>query len=189
MGTWRAYHSKNKSVRRTIALGREEDLTREQAEQMLKNIIDRDVEQFEAVRFLSATTKPKQQRRVKPDGNLTPGAIGSIAEYAVAIDLMERGFHVYKAMSPQSACDLMVCDAAGNFRLRIEVKSAEYRQGRAICVNVQRNAGKFDVLAILTNEGSILYRTHNGIGNLLGFSADIDQQLTSARQALVRGVG
>jgi hypothetical protein len=171
MGTWRVYHTQNKSVRRTVTLGREGDLTREEAERMLKNIIDRDVEQFEAVRFLSAATKPKQQRRIKPDVDLTAGVIGSIAEYAVAIDLMERGFHVYKAMCPQSACDLMVCDATGEFRLRIEVKSAEYRQGR-VAVNVRRNAGKFDVLAILTNDGSILYRTHNGIGNPLGVSDD-----------------
>lgn len=177
LGTWRVYRGTNKSARRTVNIGRESDLTEEQAKQKLRAIIDRDTEQFEAVRFLSATTKPIQKRtpRSKPIHGLT---VGAVSEYLVVIDLMERGLYVYRATSPSAVCDLMVCDFNGDFRLRVEVKTAQGGKDRKPFVDVTRNAGKFDILAVVNADGSIIYSTHNGIGLPKVFLNDPDSQLT-----------
>lgn len=42
---------------------------------------------------------------------LMAGAAGAIGELVAATDLMRRGYHVFRAMSPVSPCDLLVYPA------------------------------------------------------------------------------
>lgn len=54
---------------------------------------------------------------------ISPSTLGTLREMLVAIDLMRRGFDVFKAMSPNSPCDLVAL-RGDSPALRIEVKTA-----------------------------------------------------------------
>ena len=56
-------------------------------------------------------------------GGLVTGTRGAVSELRVVVDLMERGFHVYRAMSPSCPCDLVVWKEDGPV-IRVEVKTA-----------------------------------------------------------------
>lgn len=53
---------------------------------------------------------------------LATATVGTIAELKVAVDLMSRGFDVFRAMSPASPCDLMAMKEGRQFD--IEVRTA-----------------------------------------------------------------
>jgi len=53
---------------------------------------------------------------------LATGTVGAIGELRVAIDLMSKGFDVFRALSPAASCDLLVMKEGKLFD--IEVKSA-----------------------------------------------------------------
>lgn len=71
---------------------------------------------------------------------------GAAAELRAAADLMLRGFHVYRAMSPSCPCDLVVWKADGPV-IRVEVKSVvkNYVTG-AIYRRKNADRNVFDVL-------------------------------------------
>ena len=48
---------------------------------------------------------------------------GALSELRACVDLLGRGFHVYRSMSPSSPWDLVVAIPSGRM-LRVEVKSA-----------------------------------------------------------------
>lgn len=61
-------------------------------------------------------------RAVNPHvGTLCSGSIGALGELVVAIDLLKRGFEVFRAISPASTCDLAVL--RDGKLLRIEVRT------------------------------------------------------------------
>jgi hypothetical protein len=53
---------------------------------------------------------------------LSSGTVGALQELRVSVDLMIRGYEVFRALSPSCSCDLMVLN--GNKMLRIEVRTA-----------------------------------------------------------------
>jgi hypothetical protein len=84
--------------------------------------------------------------------------VGAIAELAVAVDLMRRGFSVYRALSPASDCDLAV--VKDQQLLRVEVKAGTRQGENSYRANVRpEQEGKFDVLAIyLPAENLVVYK-------------------------------
>lgn len=67
---------------------------------------------------------------------------------------MQKGYDIYRPLSPMASCDLL--GVYDQDIIRIEVKRGEVSEdGRASC-DVRRNAGKFDLLAIVTS-GEIHY--------------------------------
>ena len=57
--------------------------------------------------------------------NLNTGTIGTIQELRVNIDLLKKGFEVFKALSPMCSCDLLVQKEKKIFS--VEVKSVSKR--------------------------------------------------------------
>ena len=55
---------------------------------------------------------------------LSTGTKGALAELKVAINLIERGYEVFRAVSPASPCDFAILK--NNKMLRLEVKSRHY---------------------------------------------------------------
>jgi hypothetical protein len=82
---------------------------------------------------------------------------GTISELVAAIDLMRRGYDVFRALSAQSSCDLV---AIGHDQmLRIEVRSTTYgKVGKPYAVAARRDAGRFDVYALVTSDGVVHHR-------------------------------
>lgn len=79
------------------------------------------------------------------------GTVGALAELLVSADLLNRGYEVFRALSPSCSCDLVA--VRGQYILRIEVKNA-HRTPAGICFNVRFDPEKADVLALydrLTN--------------------------------------
>ena len=61
---------------------------------------------------------------LNPQSTLSPTASGSISEYKVIIDLLIRGFEVFRSVEPGATCDLAILQ--NNKLLRVEVKTTKY---------------------------------------------------------------
>ncbi|MGH7745478.1 MAG: hypothetical protein ACREQ5_11910 [Candidatus Dormibacteria bacterium] len=85
--------------------------------------------------------------------HLCTNAIGAIGELRVSVDLLAKGYEVFRAVSPSSSCDLI---AIKNGRsLRLEVRTGRvYRTTGKMSYTIQpKDAGKSDHYAIvLTDE-------------------------------------
>lgn len=55
------------------------------------------------------------------------GTVGALNELRVATDLMQKGYHVFRALSPACPCDLVVFGPAGQC-LKVEVKTGHARR-------------------------------------------------------------
>lgn len=84
-----------------------------------------------------------QQNR-RSDVRLTPGTVGAIGELRVAIDLLQKGHAVFRALSSSCPCDLAVLH--NNKLITVEVKTASItRSGKLTCPNSKKQV--HDVLA------------------------------------------
>jgi hypothetical protein len=81
--------------------------------------------------------------------------LGALAELQVSADLLRRGFHVFRAVSPAASCDLVAM--RGEEILRIEVKSAR-RYACGVQYNNPKDRSRFDVLALAVEGEGIEYR-------------------------------
>lgn len=83
--------------------------------------------------------------------HLSPAGIGAYGELVVCADLLKRGFHVFRSISPDSPCDLVVMTRAGRV-LRIEVKSGYIvPEGAKPMYGKARANQPFDNLAVVVN--------------------------------------
>lgn len=90
---------------------------------------------------------------------LVPGTIGAMHEMVVAVDLMRRGFHVYRALSPACPCDLVVYSPAG-VGYRVEVRTHVRMASGATSpsyMNKKRDPGRQDCFALVTHDQEITY--------------------------------
>lgn len=97
-------------------------------------------------------------RALSRELDIAPGTVGAINELRVAIDLLKRGFDVYRALSPASPCDLVIFKNGS--MLRIEVKTGYIRTGlteSSLFVAPPKRDDSFDILAIVLPE-EILYQ-------------------------------
>lgn len=78
--------------------------------------------------------------------SLPSGSVGAVSELVVAADLLERGFEVYRALSPAAPCDLAIL--RDGRLLRVEVTSGRRRIGGGIS-RPQKDRLKFDILAVV----------------------------------------
>lgn len=74
---------------------------------------------------------------------VSPNTQGAISELQVAIDLLQKGYEVFRALSPACSCDLAILK--NKKLLRIEVKTA-FRSptGKIVCSKLRNE--KYDIL-------------------------------------------
>lgn len=90
------------------------------------------------------------------DDSISTSTIGAIHELAVCVDLMRRGFHVFRAQSPNCPCDLICLD--GKDAKRIEVRTGR-KTDDGKPTNVSKpELGLFDILAVVMYDGEIIYQ-------------------------------
>lgn len=88
-------------------------------------------------------------------GNVPSGTTGAIHELNVCSDLLKKGLHVYRALSPAAICDLVIL--VDNKLLRVEVTTGHFNAtGKLMCPTKDRT--KFDILAIAFYDGTIEYQ-------------------------------
>lgn len=76
--------------------------------------------------------------------------IGTINELTVAVDLLKRGFSVFRALSPSCECDLVIL--IENKAIRVEVTAASISR-RGTLMYPPHDPSKFDILALVSNRG------------------------------------
>lgn len=83
---------------------------------------------------------------------ISRGNVGAIAELMVCENLLRKGYEVFRAVSPNSKCDIVAIDKSGKC-IQIEVKAAKthLKTGTVYAVPLVRN--RFDVLALVTIDG------------------------------------
>lgn len=76
--------------------------------------------------------------------DLASGTVGAISEILVAIDLMKKGWDVYRGLSPASYCDLIAIK--GEATLKLEVRTGFYyhrkNKGKTLNYPTKRTNGK-----------------------------------------------
>jgi len=87
---------------------------------------------------------------------LSPHFAAAVAEMLVAVDLMHRGFDVYKSLASCGACDLVCIKRGGNVAIRVEVKTAR-RQMNGKLHHSPHTHNRFDVLALVCGDKSVTY--------------------------------
>jgi len=86
--------------------------------------------------------------------NIPTGTVGTIQELKVSVDLLGKGFQVFRALSPSSFCDLLIYKD-GNF-FDLEVRTAHKYPGTGkLCFPKKSIKGKYLALVI---DNEIIYQ-------------------------------
>lgn len=104
----------------------------------------------------SAAAKAKQQE-MNPRLNLiSTGTVGAMHELVVCVDLLRRGYEIFRAVSPSCSCDLVaLCNGKS---VRIEVRTGyANKSGGFTWTNQGRDVHKYDVVAVVLHAGGIKY--------------------------------
>ena len=72
---------------------------------------------------------------------IPPGTVGAIAELKVSVDLMTKGFHVFRALSPSCLCDLFAIKNDKQFD--IEVRTTYRGNTGVIYKNKNKSTAKY----------------------------------------------
>lgn len=84
--------------------------------------------------------------------------IGAISETLCCYDLLQQGFHVFKAVSPACPCDLIAMK--GDQVYRVEVTTARRTVDGKMYHNKRHDKHKYDILAcVLLDERAVYYET------------------------------
>lgn len=76
----------------------------------------------------------ERYRAVNPRPKLCTNTAGALSEYKVIVDLISKGFEIFKAVSPSSSCDLALLKEEKLYR--IEVRTGFYTPSGAISHNL-----------------------------------------------------
>lgn len=93
----------------------------------------------------------------RPESTPSTATVGALHELLVAIELMRRGWHVFRALSPACPCDLVVYQDPDTI-IRIQVRTASRRPRGGVYASLKKSdVGQHDVLALVTHDGEILF--------------------------------
>src|SRR3990167_1229740 len=68
--------------------------------------------------------------------------VGAIAELAVSVDLMKKGFSVFRAVSQASYCDLIAINTTTKVKLELEVRTG-YKNMKGV-ISFPKHLSKYD---------------------------------------------
>lgn len=86
---------------------------------------------------------------------VTTGSVGAAGELLVASDLLMKGFHVFRSLSPSCPCDLAILQ--DGTLLRIEVTTAHWARGGKL-QSPKKDNERYDVIAyIMRSSREIIY--------------------------------
>lgn len=100
-----------------------------------------------------ARSASKKRGSVSAYPGLSTASVGALHELLVCADLLKRGFHVFRAVSPSCSCDLAILD--GSRLLRIEVTTG-YKSASGSLSFPEHSPQNYDVLAVVS-AGEISY--------------------------------
>ena len=111
----------------------------------------------------------KAERKKEEEDSLLPVyeysstmAVGAVHELLVSVDLMRRGFYVFRALSPAGPCDLVAI--AKDEMYRIEVTTGVRTLAGTLSFRKKSDRYLYDFLAVVFHHGDILWYDENGEG-------------------------
>ena len=90
-----------------------------------------------------------------PEKGLGVSLIGPIHEYQVTVDLLRRGWHVYKSVTHTGPVDLIA--SKKGILLKVEVTKAKRNKVTGKVTFSPHNETKYDVLALSFSDGKVEY--------------------------------
>ena len=106
-------------------------------------------------KFCSESCEKEYNRAqyVKVTHNLPTGTIGTLSELRVTVDLLCKGYYVFRSMSLNCPCDLVILK--NGKAIRVEVKTGHYykeqlRPGKSVSAKERH----YDVLAVVPPDGA-----------------------------------
>lgn len=107
--------------------------------------------------------KWRLQNPKSPLGIVATGTTAEINEMRVTIDLLQRGFEVYRAAFQGMPCDMLIrkMEWPATQSIRVEVTTGN-RTAAGTVVHPDRDAATFDVLAVVLGDGNIVYKPEIG---------------------------
>jgi hypothetical protein len=138
-------------VRQTVTIGRTEDMTEEEARKQLLQIIKLNEKQERIQNVFGGPTFVCHTGRTLKDMH----HVGCLSELLVCIDLLGKGWSVYRALDAGAACDLVAI--RGDEVVRVEVKTDGPR------IKLKKKWGRFDILAVAYADNKIRYFAHNSL--------------------------
>lgn len=95
------------------------------------------------------------------DKSISSGTVGAIAEMAVAVDLMEKGYAVFRALSPSCLCDLIAIKDGKVLRVEVRTGYKGEKEKTSFPLAI-RDPGRQDVFGIyIRARGTIEYFNPN----------------------------
>jgi hypothetical protein len=88
--------------------------------------------------------------------NVCTGTVGAIGELRVCVDLLIKGYNVYRSVSPASESDLAVTKGKRFYRIEVTTGYLDYK-GNIINNKKYADQSKFDIVAIVLTSGEITY--------------------------------
>lgn len=91
-----------------------------------------------------------------PGLKTSKGTIGAISEMRVCVDLLLKGYDVFRAVSPSCSCDLIALKGDRKIRVEVRTGSVSARTGKRQCRKSARDEGRYDCYAFCYHD-SIVY--------------------------------
>lgn len=86
--------------------------------------------------------------------SLPPSTVGSISEMRVISDLLSQGYYVFKSVSPNSPCDIIIIH--GDITLKVEVGTATTKLDGTFASREKHGNYDYDIRALITRDGSTI---------------------------------
>ena len=108
-------------------------------------------------KYCSDKCRNKMWGKYQPvNSSLSSGTQGALSELRVCADLLQKGYSVFRSVSPSCSCDLAILKDGK--LLMVEVKTgSRHKDGRVFHPQV-RETNHFDVLAVALHDGEIIYQ-------------------------------
>lgn len=110
--------------------------------------------------YCSNACKVEKQRVGRDEINtgrangVSSGVVGGMHEMLVCVDLLRRGFYVYRSVTQSAPFDLMVSKNGVNFA--VEVTTGSFNASGSY-YKPSKDRSKFDCLAVVMHDGRIFY--------------------------------
>lgn len=108
------------------------------------------------IECLNRKGKDDKFKELNPSLGLSTATTGAVGELLVAVDLMKRGFDVFRALSPSSSCDLAFVNKGR--LIRVEVRTGYLRSdGKVSFYTSKRDEGRSDLYACVVHASNTIH--------------------------------
>jgi len=91
---------------------------------------------------------------------LSSGTVGAINELRASVDLLRRGYSVFRALSPACPCDLVLLRNGDVFRVEV---TTGHNSSNGRLYYPKKDPQLYDILAVVTSDSIIYFTEHTDL--------------------------